>query len=106
MTVGGVTPPPTRNGPLPVPPPTPGPAEGGPGTPFGSPRFSKLICNCASWGATTVGSTINFGSGFFGGSGSGGTNCLSAGRGNSPLEGGVSVFLPPPPPPPAFSLSG
>src|SRR5436189_4876916 len=129
--VGGVTPPPTRNtppptpppspgptpGPLPsptprpwpvpMPPPTPGPAEGGPGTPFGSPRFRRLICGkFASCGATTVGSTISFGSGFFGGSGSGGTICLSAALGNFPSEGGVIVFLPPPPPPPDFSLSG
>src|SRR5437867_9501630 len=130
MTLGGVTPPPTRNtpppkpppspgptpGPLPsptprpepvpIPPPTPGPEEGGPTTPAGSPRFSKFNCgNCASCGATTVGSTINVGSGFFGGSGSGGTNCFSAGRGNLPCEGGVKVFLPPPPPPPDLSLS-
>src|SRR5438034_7741770 len=92
--VGGVTPPPTRNtppptpppspgptpGPLPsptprpwpvpIPPPAPGPVEGGPGTPFGSPRFSKLIRGiCASCGATTVGSMTNVGSGFFDGSG-------------------------------------
>src|SRR5262249_41788982 len=129
--VGGLTPPPTRNGPpplpppspgptpgplpsptprpcpVPIPPPTPGPADGGPGTPFGSPRFKRLIWgNVANCGATTVGSTINCGSGFFGGSGSGGTNCLSAALGNFPSEGGVSVFRPPPPPPPDFCWSG
>src|SRR5262252_6809575 len=90
-----------------MPPPTPGPGDGGPGTPFGSPRFNRLICGSdANWGATTVGSTINDGSGFFGGSGSGGTNCLSVALGNLPREGGVKLFRPPPPPPPDFSWFG
>src|SRR5215471_19750273 len=62
-----------------------------------------MLANC---GATTLGSTTSFGSGFLGGSGSGGTICLSAARGNLPNEGGVTVLRPPPPPPPESLVSG
>src|SRR5262245_54320524 len=40
------------------------------------------------------------GLGFFGGSVSGGTNCLSAPRGRGPRDAGVTSCFPPPPPPP------
>src|SRR5262249_36793759 len=80
--------------PVPIPFLTSGLAEGGPTALFGSPILSRLICgSCASCGATTVGLMINFGSGFLGGSGFGGTNCLSAAFGNFLSEGGVIVFL-------------
>src|SRR5947199_61808 len=50
-----------------MPPPEPGPDEGGPGTPSGSPIFKRLrLGSCANCGATTVGSITNVGSPFFG----------------------------------------
>ena len=69
--------------------------------------FRRFSCGSeASCGATTEGSTINVGSRFFAGSGSGGANCLSAALGSLPSDGGVSLCLPPPPPPLDSSLAG
>src|SRR5262245_55777882 len=68
-----------RPSPLPIPPPVPSPDDGGPTTPLGSPILERSsVRSIANCGATIVGSTINVGSGFFGGSALGGTSCLSA----------------------------
>src|SRR5262249_40006762 len=76
--------------PPPIPPSSPGPDDGGPTTPLGSPIFNSVTDrSCASCGATIVGSTTSSWFGFFGGSGSGGTSCLSAARGSCPSDGGV-----------------
>src|ERR1035441_474290 len=84
--------------PLPMPPLFPGPAEGGPATPCGSPNTARFNCGTAISGlATMLGSIVRIGFAFSDFT-IGARNCLSFRGGRLPRLAAVLVRIPPPPP--------
>src|ERR1051326_705005 len=83
-----------------MPPPEPGPLEGGPSLASGSPYWAiSTFGSLTSGGAIMLGSMVSLGFGLLT-TAIGGVNCRNEGFGKRPLLAGNNDRSPPPPPPP------